>query len=67
MVGVGSWVCFINRYMWIWECFSTGPSQVKKESCLAMEEHKPASENVSRQDPVRVLVTVTSPAGLAEQ
>nr|XP_032602333.2 inositol 1,4,5-triphosphate receptor associated 2 [Taeniopygia guttata] len=29
----------------------SGPSQMKKESCLAMEEHKPALENVSRQDP----------------
>ncbi|RLV89659.1 hypothetical protein DV515_00014754 [Chloebia gouldiae] len=28
----------------------SGPSQMKKESCLAMEEHKPVLENVSKQD-----------------
>ncbi|OWK52843.1 Lymphoid-restricted membrane protein [Lonchura striata] len=29
----------------------SGPSQMKKESSLAMEEHKPVLENVSKQDP----------------
>ncbi|XP_068046792.1 inositol 1,4,5-triphosphate receptor associated 2 isoform X3 [Anomalospiza imberbis] len=29
----------------------SGPSQIKKESCLAMEEHKPVFQNVLKQDP----------------
>ncbi|XP_041253100.1 inositol 1,4,5-triphosphate receptor associated 2-like [Onychostruthus taczanowskii] len=29
----------------------SGPSQIKKESCLAVEEHKPVFQNVLKQDP----------------
>lgn len=66
MAGVGSSVCFINCHIWIWDCFSTGPSQSKKESCLVVEEHK-MFQNDLKQDLVGVLVAGKSPVGLAEQ
>jgi len=65
-LGVGGLFQFY-RYIWSWECFSPGVDLTKKELGPMMEEDKTAFQNVSKQDPVRALVTVKRRTGLAEQ